>query len=260
MEDESAASLRNQVHEANSRWRREEKRAKAREEELEHQLQAERARNQELAQELAELKKTSEDTKDKLRESNKKRLQVQTQSQQQLIELEELRPFRLQCDALQAQITTGGRALEEQAKLVRELQSAGELKDGESVRLTQELATLTGQVHELKLAVQQAVGLKTKLQAGEDKLEAMKIAMKHNAQLVRDLKSELAKTVNKAAVTAPITPTTAPQPAPREDKLIKDLANRLESLLTDNASLVERVRYLESTIHDLQSATPATGN
>ncbi|KAH9261851.1 hypothetical protein BASA81_000507 [Batrachochytrium salamandrivorans] len=255
MEDESAASLRNQVNEANSRWRREEKRAKAREEELEHQLQAERARNQELAQELAQLKKTSDDTKDKLRESNKKRLQVQTQSQQQLTELEELRPFKLKCDALQAQITASGQELENQVKLVLKFQSAGELKDSEMVQLKQELTTLMLQVHELKLDVQQAAGLKTELQAGEDKLEAMKIAMKHNAQLVRDLKSELAKTVNKTAVTAVEAVPPTIQSAPREDKLIKDLANRLESLLTDNASLVERVRYLESTIHDLQSTT-----
>ena len=84
--------------------------------------------------------------------------------------------------------------------------------------------------------------LKRAVSAAEERLLASKSASKQTTQIVKDLKAELLK--------AQRSPASSPG-AGAPDRLTRDLADRLESLLKDNATLREKIKYLEEIVQSL---------
>jgi DNA repair exonuclease SbcCD ATPase subunit len=256
-------SLRKQLNEANARWRWEERRAKAREEEL---AEAERARTESTKKELEELKAELAQTKEKSREATRKRAQLQADFAAAKVELDELRNANNGLDdkakALRADLDRmEGRADDAEAKAAS-LKTANEDLTKRLDALMSEHDTLTAAASERDAAVARATAAEAQLASSEEKVNALKQTMRHNAQLVKDLKAELAKAMPGpgGGVTAPPPPVSSP-PAPpaavdadrtaESERLIQELAIRLEALLKENGTLSERVKFLESIVQSL---------
>lgn len=208
-----------------------------REEELVKTVEAETKRAEALNEEIKLGQKALEEAKEKLREAT--RLKTKAQAAQQALKQD--------FDAAQENATKMERDLDEairqvsalragEAELVDRLQreeAAAALLREENARLASQLEGALGDVSRLKARAEEADRLEAELKSNADVLEAAKHAARQNTQLVRDLKAELAK--QRKPVEAEVQ---------ASERVTRELAERLETLLKENAVLRERVTFL----------------
>jgi len=268
-------SLRKQLNEATARWRWEERRAKAREEELEQTAKSERARADAIAKDLEELRVELTQTKDKVREATRKRAQMQAEQTAMKTELDALKAKSQETETAlnfsEERVKETTWALHDVQNQLKSAEATIEGLRAENKILAEERDVLRTAANERDDALEKVAKMEVQLAASEERALSLKQTMRHNAQLVKDLKAELARSMVPPAVPpppqAPTTPPVARQTAPAtpngEDQvLLKELASRLENLLKENGTLHERIKFLEDIVQgltaDLNRATGKT--
>ena len=197
-----------------------------------------------MSKDLELAKREIKEAQERVREATRKRAaadakatSLKTEADQAMQTRSELEMSVASCKAQLVEALHAKQALEEEceslnAQLLKAQQEGQEKLETVQAEAKLQISTLTIEIDQLKRAVQ----------VSEDRVAASKSASKQTTQIVRDLKTELLKSQK--------TPPASPA-SPGADRLTRELADRLEVLLKDNAVLREKVKYLEDIVQVL---------
>jgi len=239
-----SSDVRKQLADVTAKWRREERRARAREEELLKTIDQESKRADGLQNDLEASKQQLKDAQEKIRDASRKRAASDNKATNVQIELDKAKLANDELVARVAQLTSELAATTTAAAAAsQELEGAlaRARDDADDQRVALETARAQAAAREEALE-RQVAAQRSAAAAMEDKLAASKSASRQTGQIVKDLKAELLK--------AQRSPASSPG-AGAPDRLTRDLADRLESLLKDNATLREKIKYLEEIVQSL---------